>query len=595
MTSQYTANDIEATIPALGDSANIVTAFEDYHNDVSAAVAVLARTTNTFTGAISVGTTLAVTGNTTLTGDLAVNGGDFTTSASTFNLLASPLTVNIAAAGTSVTIGATTGQTAVRNDLVIGTGKTVIFEGATNNDFETILTVVDPTSSDKTITLPNATGYAALTSSTTGIITLGTDTAGNYVAGITAGDGIGVSGSGSEGASPTVSLSHLGIQSLSDPGADRILFWDDSATATAWLTVSTGLSLSGTTLTNSGVTSITGTADEITASASTGGVTLSLPSTINANTTGTAAKATSLAGGVAGSVPYQSGTGTTAYTAAGTPGQFLTSNGTSAPTWTTYSDTYPTSMIYSGGTSAGPVATITGTNFLSFAASAIPSAATDASGIVTNQAQSFGGKKTFGNGIAIENGGAFEYYGYSTTAGTSTLTNVPGTVSYATNQPSILTSVLTANAATNTGSVGAEFRASGTTTTHLITFSSGTTARGSISTNSTTTTYSTSSDYRLKENIHPIVNATDRLMLLKPSRFNFIEFPDKVVDGFIAHEAQEVVPESVVGNKDDVNEDGSPAYQGIDQSKLVPLLTAALQESIAKIEELTSRIEALEA
>jgi hypothetical protein len=79
-------------------------------------------------------------------------------------------------------------------------------------------------------------------------------------------------------------------------------------------------------------------------------------------------------------------------------------------------------------------------------------------------------------------------------------------------------------------------------------------------------------------------------MLLKPSRFNFIEFPDRVVDGFIAHEAQEVVPESVTGEKDELNEDGSPAYQGIDQSKIVPLLTAALQESVEEIQELKSTI-----
>ena len=196
--------------------------------------------------------------------------------------------------------------------------------------------------------------------------------------------------------------------------------------------------------------------------------------------------------------------------------------------------------------------------------------------------------------LKIANGGLFEYSGASFTGGDTVLSNAPGFLNFATSKPSLLVSVLTSGATTNAGRVGAEFRASATTTTHLITFSSGTTARGSISTNSTTTTYSTSSDYRLKENVQPIVDAIDRLMLLKPSRFNFIEFPDKVVDGFLAHEAQEVVPESVVGDKDELNEDGSPAYQGIDQGKLVPLLTAALQEAIAKIEQLETRIEALE-
>jgi hypothetical protein len=193
-------------------------------------------------------------------------------------------------------------------------------------------------------------------------------------------------------------------------------------------------------------------------------------------------------------------------------------------------------------------------------------------------------------GLSMVSGSAFEFNGSSTTSGNTTFTNVPGSTAFATSKPSIVISVLTANAATNTGRVGAEFRATSTTTTHLITFSSGTTARGSISTNSTTTTYSTSSDYRLKENIEPIAGATARLMLLKPSRFNFIEFPDRVVDGFIAHEAQEVVPESVTGEKDELNEDGSPAYQGIDQSKIVPLLTAALQESVEEIQELKSTI-----
>jgi len=67
-----------------------------------------------------------------------------------------------------------------------------------------------------------------------------------------------------------------------------------------------------------------------------------------------------------------------------------------------------------------------------------------------------------------------------------------------------------------------------------------------------------------------------------------------VVDGFIAHEAAEVVPESVTGEKDAVDEDNNPLYQGIDQSKVVPLLTAALQEAISKIEQLETRIQTLE-
>lgn len=117
---------------------------------------------------------------------------------------------------------------------------------------------------------------------------------------------------------------------------------------------------------------------------------------------------------------------------------------------------------------------------------------------------------------------------------------------------------------------------------------------GSITTTSSATAYNTSSDYRLKENVVPLTGAIDRLNQLQVHRFNFTANPDHTVDGFIAHEAQTVVPECVTGEKDAVDADGNPVYQGIDQSKLVPLLTAALQEAIAKIETLEGKVAALE-
>ncbi len=338
MTTELTLSDVTVTIPALGDSANIVTAFTDYHTDMAAAVAVLARSTNTFTGdvavnggditttattatlfntnattlsfggaattltigatsgtatirnstvaitnAATIGTTLAVTGNTTLTGDLAVNGGDLTSSASTFNLLASPTTVNFAAAGTALTIGATTGTTTIRNatvavtnaltvgttlavtgnttltgdlavngaditttatgtaalfntnattlniggaattvsigattgtttvnnDLRLNTSKTLIFEGSTDNVYETILTVTDPTA-DRTVTFQNATGTVALL----GTIALGTDTTGNYVASVATGSGLSGGASGSEGAAISLGIDTAVVTTL---------------------------------------------------------------------------------------------------------------------------------------------------------------------------------------------------------------------------------------------------------------------------------------------------------------------------------------------------------------------------------------------
>jgi len=105
--------------------------------------------------------------------------------------------------------------------------------------------------------------------------------------------------------------------------------------------------------------------------------------------------------------------------------------------------------------------------------------------------------------------------------------------------------------------------------------------------------YNTSSDYRLKENVTTITDGITRLKTLKPSKFNFIG-DSKIVDGFLAHEVT-AVPEAITGTKDEIDSDNNPVYQGIDQSKLVPLLTAALQEAITKIETLETKVAALEA
>lgn len=126
-------------------------------------------------------------------------------------------------------------------------------------------------------------------------------------------------------------------------------------------------------------------------------------------------------------------------------------------------------------------------------------------------------------------------------------------------------------------------------------FRKGDSAVGSISVTASATAFNTSSDYRLKQNVTAVTGSITRLQQLKPSRFNFIADPGKTVDGFIAHEVQDVVPEAIYGTKDEVDADGNPVYQGIDQSKLVPLLTAALQEAVAEIKALKDRVTALEA
>ncbi len=106
---------------------------------------------------------------------------------------------------------------------------------------------------------------------------------------------------------------------------------------------------------------------------------------------------------------------------------------------------------------------------------------------------------------------------------------------------------------------------------------------GGITVGSSSTSYNTSSDYRLKENVSYDFDATTRIKQLKPARFNFIADADTTVDGFLAHEVQTVVPEAIFGTKDAVDEDGNPEYQGIDQSKLVPLLVKTIQELEARI------------
>tara|TARA_R110000796_G_scaffold44212_1_gene108016 strand:- start:16 stop:1068 length:1053 start_codon:yes stop_codon:yes gene_type:complete len=112
---------------------------------------------------------------------------------------------------------------------------------------------------------------------------------------------------------------------------------------------------------------------------------------------------------------------------------------------------------------------------------------------------------------------------------------------------------------------------------------------GSVVANASSTSYNTSSDYRLKENIDYTWDATTRLKQLKPARFNWIaDETNTLVDGFLAHEVSSIVPEAISGEKDAVDADGNPDHQGIDQSKLVPLLIKTIQELEARITALES-------
>jgi len=126
----------------------------------------------------------------------------------------------------------------------------------------------------------------------------------------------------------------------------------------------------------------------------------------------------------------------------------------------------------------------------------------------------------------------------------------------------------------------------------FISFYAGGTSRGSINFNGSTLSYSTSSDYRLKENIQPMTSALATVAQLNPVTYTWKD-GGFAGQGFIAHELAEVVPDAVTGEKDAVDADGNPQYQGIDTSFLVATLTAAIQELKAIVDAQGAEIAAL--
>jgi hypothetical protein len=170
-----------------------------------------------------------------------------------------------------------------------------------------------------------------------------------------------------------------------------------------------------------------------------------------------------------------------------------------------------------------------------------------------------------GNGITVQSGG-----------------NTVWTTSTGLGQSALVVQ----NAGTNTGS-----------SADLVAFQIGTsgggTGVGSIKYNGSLTVYATTSDYRLKENVKPMVGALSIVSQLNPVTYNWTESKVKG-QGFIAHELQAAIPDAVVGIKDAVDSKGNAVYQQIDTSVLVATLTAAIQEMKAIIDAQSARITALE-
>ncbi|MCK9272809.1 tail fiber domain-containing protein [Candidatus Gracilibacteria bacterium] len=146
--------------------------------------------------------------------------------------------------------------------------------------------------------------------------------------------------------------------------------------------------------------------------------------------------------------------------------------------------------------------------------------------------------------------------------------------------------------------LGAEFiilnnNTTGTHTNTALSFRRNNASVGSITFTNASTQYNTTSDYRLKENVVELTGALNRLSNLPVHRFNYISNPKLTMDGFLAHEVQKVIPESVTGKKDAVDDKGKPIYQQVDYSKVVPLLTAGIKELNSQIQKQQKQIEEL--
>lgn len=344
---------------------------------------------------------------------------------------------------------------------------------------------------------------------------------------------------------------------------DAIDVVDSLNTFTGALTINSGAGVSvsnadpNITIANTGVLSVTATSPVATSGA-TGAITLSL-GTVPVDKGGT-----NITSYTAGDLLYASGGTTLTKLGIGTAGQVLKTNaGATAPEW------------------SSDIGVVTGyTN------------GTDNNILTSSGATTINGESNFTFDGAT---GALALTGQLVaTANVGTNTAIRGIASNSTSTQGWNTDLGVANFDQNDTGANCTTIAVNTESTNgkLISFyyqeNSGTGPKGEIKydTGTSQVQYNVTSDYRLKENVVDLSSAVDRVKNLKPKRFNFID-NDTEIDGFLAHEVQEVVPQAVSGVKDQVFEDGQVNPQQMDASKLIPVLTAA-------IKELTERIEALE-
>jgi hypothetical protein len=139
-------------------------------------------------------------------------------------------------------------------------------------------------------------------------------------------------------------------------------------------------------------------------------------------------------------------------------------------------------------------------------------------------------------------------------------------------------------------------RMTGTTSAIMATFFRNGTAAGTLNASTTAApTLVAPSDYRLKENIEPLTDAADRIKSANVYTYNMIADEDKELRyGFLAHEVSDLMHDLVIGEKDAVDEDGNPVYQQIQETRLIPILVAALKDALVKIDTLEARVAKLE-
>jgi hypothetical protein len=388
-------------------------------------------------------------------------------------------------------------------------------------------------------------------------VALGTDTTGNYVASIATGSGLDGSSS-SEGGSPTISL-NLNELATSTTSTDGDFFVVVDSVGNQRKLTKGNISISGFNTTN-GIALATDTTGPYVAAGATSGNGISGNVSSEGSTFTVTSNATN--SNVGSTIVYRDASGNFA---AGTITAALTGNVTSTGT-STFSD------VGIGGTpSPSYNLDVNGTGRFVSQLTLDSNLLHNISGTQTGFPGYF--KDTFGAQLESSgSNGSTLYLGrdnqWALTLGTSVSNNT-------THSGKVATFYDTDQNAGGSPAVGQQV--------------------GSISITTSATAFNTSSDYRLKENLVEIEDGITRVKQLSPKRFNFIADPDKTVDGFIAHEVSNVVPEAITGEKDAVDKDGYPEYQGIDQSKLVPLLTSALQEAVIKIEALEARVHTLEA